>query len=119
MENMIGERIKELRIKNNMTQQDLAQIVGLTSTGVSYWESGKAKPDSTMINKLADYFNVSIDFLYGKNDLNSELNKDEEMSILFRKATQLEDNKKEKLKGILKAGIDALWDEDDGDKTEL
>ena len=118
MENIIGERIKELRIKNNMTQQDLANIVGLTSTGISYWESGKARPDSTMINKLSDYFNVSIDFLYGKNNLNNELNKDEEMNILFRKATQLHDSKKQKLKGILKAGIDALWEEEE-DETKL
>lgn len=119
MENRIGEIIKLLRTKRNMTQHDLAQVVGLTATGISYWESGKAKPDVSMINKLADYFNVSIDFLYGKNDLDSELNKDQEMNILFRKATQLEESKREKLKGILRAGIDALWDEDIQDETKL
>ena len=113
MENIIGERIKELRIKNNMTQQDLALLVGLTSTGVSYWESGKANPDVKSINKLADYFNVSIDYIYGKTDLDSKLLEDKEMDILFRKATDLDENKKVKLKKIIGAGIDALWEEDE------
>jgi len=110
MINNIGERIKELRIKNNMTQNDLASVVGLTATGISYWESGKANPDIKSINKLADYFNVSIDYIYGKKDI-SESN-DEEMEILFRKASELKDEDKEKIKSIIKASVEAFWDEE-------
>lgn len=115
MDNIIGKNIKELRIKNNMTQQDLAKIVGLTATGISYWESGKANPDVQSINKLADFFNVSIDYIYGKKDLEV----DEEMNILFRKASKLDEKKKESLKGILSASINAFWDEEKDNETKF
>ena len=66
MENKVfAERIKDLRIKNKLTQQELGSKFGLTSTGVSYWESGKAIPNIEMMNKLSDFFGVTIDYLIG------------------------------------------------------
>lgn len=113
MNNVIGERIKELRIKKNFTQQALAEIIGnITATGVSYWESGKAKPDASTILKLSNLFDVSIDYLYGRNDIGEE----NEMYTLFRKATELDQKDQQKLKGILKVTIDAFLE--DGDKDE-
>jgi transcriptional regulator with XRE-family HTH domain len=115
---VIGERIKELRTQKGMTQQELAQIIGITYTSISYWESGKSKPDIFQIQKLADYFNVTIDYIYGKDndDLESKLQNDKELRTLFRKAVDLNDEKKGKLNNILKASINALWDEESNDK---
>ena len=70
MDNKVfAERIKKLRIEKKLTQQELGNKFGLTSTGVSYWESGKAIPNMDMINKLSDFFGVTIDFLIGKNKI--------------------------------------------------
>ena len=53
-ENKFSQIIKELRKKNNLTQQQLADIVGITATGVSYWESGNATPNTETLNKLSN-----------------------------------------------------------------
>lgn len=115
--NVIGNRIRELRKTNNMTQEDLAKMFSITYTSVSYWENGTTKPDIMQMQKLAELFNVSIDYLCGKKDINfNKENKSEyEMDILFRKAKKLDDSKKTKLNSILKTTINVLWD-DDGDK---
>ena len=69
---IFAERIRNLRIDKKMTQQELANIVGLTSTGVSYWESGKAIPNFETMTKLSNYFGVSIDYLTGKKELENK-----------------------------------------------
>ena len=48
----IGEKIKELRNKQKMTQEKLAQYLNVTVSAVSQWESGKTMPDVTMIVPL-------------------------------------------------------------------
>ena len=40
-----ANRIKQLRIENNLTQKDIAEKLGMTPTGISYWESGNAVPN--------------------------------------------------------------------------
>lgn len=65
-----------------MTQQELATIVGLTPTGISYWESGKAVPNIETLEKLANYFSVTVDYLLGKKEMSDS----DKKAILFRKA---------------------------------
>lgn len=110
----IGDKIRELRIRKGMTQQELADIMGITYTSVSYWESGKSKPDIFQIKKLSEYFHVTTDYIYGLTDEN--IKEDVQMRTLFRKASDLSDEKKEKLNSILKASINALWDDSEDDK---
>ena len=102
--NLFEKRIKELRIKNNMTQQDLGKIVGLTSTGISYWETGKAIPNMDIMNKLSEYFGVTIDYLIGKENLDEN----NEGMILFRKAERVDEKDKEKMYNIINSTIDAF-----------
>lgn len=105
MENKVfAERIKKLRIEKKLTQQELGNKFGLTSTGVSYWESGKAIPSMDMINKLSDFFGVTIDYLIGK----SKIDENDEGMILFRKAEQVNENDKKKMYNIINSTIDAF-----------
>ena len=105
MENKVfAERIKKLRIEKKLTQQELGNNFGLTSTGVSYWESGKAIPSMDMINKLSDFFGVTIDYLIGK----SKIDENDEGMILFRKAEQVNENDKKKMYNIINSTIDAF-----------
>jgi transcriptional regulator with XRE-family HTH domain len=55
--------LKHLRRKNDMTQEDLADALGLTPQAVSRWENGAASPDNTVIKKLAYLFDVTTDYL--------------------------------------------------------
>lgn len=59
----IGEVIKKLRKDKGMTQEDLAQYVGVSTPAISKWESGTTYPDITILPILANLFEVSIDNL--------------------------------------------------------
>lgn len=98
------DRIKKLRIDKKMTQQELGNIFGLTSTGISYWESGKAIPNMEMMTKISNFFDVTIDYLMG----NTELNEEDEGMILFRKAEKVNNEDKKKMYDIINSTIDAF-----------
>lgn len=69
-ENMIlSKNLRELREQKNLRQQDVADIVGSSQKNVSNWEIGKFEPDIQTLWKLADYFDVTIDYLVGRSDL--------------------------------------------------
>ena len=59
----IGERIYELRRKNYVSQEELADIMQVSRQSVSKWETDQSYPELDKIAKLAKYFNVSIDYL--------------------------------------------------------
>jgi transcriptional regulator with XRE-family HTH domain len=63
----IGKRILNLRKENNMTQMELADMMGITYQAVSSWERGNSMPDIEKIPQLADLFHVSIDELIGES----------------------------------------------------
>lgn len=63
---------KALRKKFNLTQAELAQRLFIDQTTVSKWELGKAIPDQKMLAKLADFFNVSVDYLLGRDETPTE-----------------------------------------------
>lgn len=65
MENKIkiGEKIRLLRKKNDVTQDKLADYLGVTPQAVSRWESGVCYPDMNALPAIADYFSVSMDEL--------------------------------------------------------
>lgn len=62
---MLGVKIKELRQRDGRKQEDLANALGVTCQAVSRWETNCGYPDMEMIPAIANYFNVSIDELFG------------------------------------------------------
>ncbi|EQC1537798.1 helix-turn-helix domain-containing protein [Clostridium botulinum] len=73
----LGERLKELRNEAKLSQKDLAKKLGLSSSTVGMIESGKRKGNKETIQKIANFFEVSIDYLYG-NDI-EEITKTESL----------------------------------------
>lgn len=61
----LGAKIKELRLKNGLTQETLANAFGITSQAVSRWESGESYPGIDIIPIIANYFGITIDELFG------------------------------------------------------
>ncbi|EDT75826.1 helix-turn-helix domain-containing protein [Clostridium butyricum] len=64
-----GERLRQLRIEKNLTQEELANYFGLHKTRISQYELNKRQADDEMKKKLALYFNVSLDWLLGLTDI--------------------------------------------------
>lgn len=66
--------IRELRLKQGITQSELARLCSVHQTAVSQWEKGRTLPDKQTLVKLSDIFNVSLDLLMGKNDTATKKN---------------------------------------------
>ena len=64
----IGENINELRHDKKISQQALAEKIGVSQKAIDYWERGVNEPKATYIVKLADFFGVSTDFLLGRDN---------------------------------------------------
>lgn len=62
---LFGERLRELRIERAIGQNRLARDLSLSNASISYWETGKQEPTASAIFKLAQYFDVSADYLLG------------------------------------------------------
>ncbi len=60
---MFGEKLKQLRKENKISQQRLAELLGVGQSTVAMWERGKNCPEHQSLLKLAEIFNTSIDFL--------------------------------------------------------
>ena len=72
MEIKIGEKIKSLRKARGISQETLAQALGLSFQAVSKWETGATMPDVVMIPAIANFFGVSTDELFDFNRLETE-----------------------------------------------
>lgn len=64
----IGKSIKTLRQEALLSQEQLAKLIGTTHASISYWENGVNIPNILDCWKLADVFNVSIDYLVGRKN---------------------------------------------------
>lgn len=68
----LSDNLKKYRIKKNLTQEDVAECLGITSQSVSKWERGESYPDITLLPALANIFETSIDLLVGMDTIRAE-----------------------------------------------
>lgn len=61
-------RLKELRTAHGLRQIDFAKEMGILQSTLSSWENGRYEPDNEMLVKMANYFNVSVGYLLGRED---------------------------------------------------
>ena len=88
---MLGKRIKKLRTEKGITQSELSNYLGLTPKMVSFYELEQRFPPQDIIIKLADYFNVSADYLLGRSEVrNSDQLLKEYSSLNYEDHKELE-----------------------------
>lgn len=61
-------KLKELRKKFNKKQEEIAKYLNISTTGYNYYETDKREPSIETLIKLADYYNVSLDYLVGREN---------------------------------------------------
>ena len=105
---MLGNNIKELRKNKRMTQKDLAEAMRVSQQTVGAWETERAIPGAYTLSDLADYFNVTTDYLLGRPEKKDDDNVD---YVALDKALDnarsfdgepMDDHDREILRGILK-----------------
>lgn len=107
MANKFGDNVKKIRVEKNISQQELADIVGIHSTHVSRYERNMAQPSVEIAKKMAEALNVSVDTLiYGQQDEKAKNNlKDADLLNLFTKVQLLDKQDLTAVKSMLKAYI--------------
>ena len=63
------KRLKKLREEKKLTQKDIAKYLGVSDRSVGYYENGQRMPPLDILEKIADYFDVSVDYLLGRTDM--------------------------------------------------
>ena len=122
---MFGDKLRKLREAHHLSQQQLAEKLGMSPSGIGMWEQNRRQPDNEMAKKKAQLFGVSTDYLLG-NDVNpNDKNKDllETISVdladpisrvLYKKTSELKSERDKKIvlniiEGLMK-GVDEEYD---------
>lgn len=81
------ERLKELRTEFNISQQQLADVIGVSQQSINKYENHNVEPDIETLKAMANYFNVSIDYLVGYEKETAENENSAELLRIFNLMT--------------------------------
>ncbi|KQB77490.1 helix-turn-helix transcriptional regulator [Clostridium butyricum] len=95
----LPDRLKQLRKSNNLTQTELGKILGVGKTTISMYETNNSTPNDEIKLKIAEYFNVSLDYLLGKTDIRNYTD-DNNATIALHSDTDYDDLPEEARKEI-------------------
>lgn len=79
MNNELGKKIKLLRKEKELSQLELAKILNISNSTLSQYEAGNRVPGDDIKKKIADYFNVSVDFLLGRTEERNPYTNDKDL----------------------------------------
>ena len=111
-----AERLKELRMKKGYSQQDLATKIGLSKSSISMYEVGAREPSLEVLELVGDFFNVTTDYLLGKDldpeaaEIANEIYNRKDLRMLFDTTRNIS---KEDLQFIVRM-VEGLKKDDDG-----
>lgn len=102
---MLGDRLRRLRLEKKLTQEELGKKINVTKVSISGYEKGNRTPDTETLQKLADFFNVTTDYLLGRtdhpnppeNDDIPEVLKDPELGLFFKELAEAPEERREQL----------------------
>ncbi|WP_433595159.1 helix-turn-helix domain-containing protein [Lysinibacillus xylanilyticus] len=108
----LGKRIKYLREKDKISQIEFAKKIGVSNAVLSRYESGDRKPDYDTLQLIADFFEVSIDYLLGRTDTPSLTPEDQDeaefqafannpkLNVFYKELPESEEEAVERLREI-------------------
>ena len=97
----LGERIRELRLKNGYKQKELAMLLNIENNTMCQYENSTRIPDYIVIRKICKLFNISADYLLGITNYEVSYLNDEYADLII-KYSKLSNKDKEKVKVFLK-----------------
>lgn len=91
---MLADRLKQLRISKKKKHEDVAKVLGITRQAYGHYENGKRQPDNNSLQKLSEYFAVSIDFLLTGKDQHGTWNEIRRVDFDLKKKVFFKDLEK-------------------------
>lgn len=73
----LKDRLRELRLSKKLNQEELANALNISKSTIAMWETGSRFPAPEGIESIADYFNVDVDYLYGRSNIKRKVIYDE------------------------------------------
>ena len=104
----IGRFISEKRRARNLTQEQLAELLGVSNKTVSKWETGKSMPDYSIVELLCKELNITISELIAAKEKESEstpIYTEEQVALLLYKAQQMENKNRISISKPIKKGV--------------
>lgn len=95
----LGDKLSKLRKQNNYTQEQLADILGVSRQAISKWESDASYPETEKLIQLSDMYHCSLDYLL-KDEIESDDCNQGERSVNLEKHFYYEKTSEKKIKGI-------------------
>ena len=112
-------RIKELREKEGLSMQQLAEKIGVNKSRVGMWENMGSVPRMDALKKISEFFDVSIDYLLG-NDNTSFLDREnKKLNSLQRNLGKLNEKELEKAENMLKAVFEDIFNDEEDDDDDI
>lgn len=109
---MFSSRLRNLRSEMKLTQKELAEKLNMQNTAISKYELGEREPDIENLNKIAEFFGCSTDYLLGRTDNRSNEDKAQNDSAVFTRAAHkvghdgpLTDEEEEKIALAIKIAL--------------
>lgn len=94
-------KLRDLREDRDLTQEDVAKLIGIDQRTLSNYENGKTNPDSFVITKLADFYGVSADYLIGR-----ETERTAQISMIQDKLAKIQKELSDVLEEIKKLSVE-------------
>lgn len=99
----MGERLKQLREKNGLSQKEMAQMVGVSDRVYSYYEQDRFPKDEEIIKKLAKTLNTTVSYLLGEDSIEKT-----QFAVLARYADNLSEEDQAQLYQIFEATLNTF-----------
>lgn len=107
------DMLKYFRIKEGLSQSELAEKLGMSASRISMYEVGKREPDFESEEKIADFFNTDLNTLRGRDvESNSNKTSDPDIRRIQRAREKMSEQEKSKMMKILEASFDDYFGDD-------
>ena len=77
-----NERLKEARLRKNISQREFSEDIGVIPGAVALWETGDRRPGMDQLQAISDYFNLSVDYLIGREDVSYRYLDTDQISLI-------------------------------------
>ncbi len=104
---MLSEQIKRLRMQKKLSQKELGLHFNVIKQTVSSWETGNSKPSHDLLEKMADFFGVTVSEMYGKPETKSSIDDDwpEVVQVLRESGKLATPEERKRIAAIIRASL--------------
>ena len=105
---MLSEQIKKFRTQKKMSQQELGSVLKVIKQTVSSWETGNSKPSHDLLEKMADFFGVTVNEMYGRSDAKSTIEEEwpDVVQVLRESGPNTTPEERKRIARIIRASLE-------------